>query len=551
MKNLSIFTTFYLWLKTSISSFNYIILNILPFLFSVVLAIIKKRYLLFLNDLKTFNFSTSWIIYFCINHFIINLWIFMLFWTILFSFLTLILMLLNIIPDLLYTSFNWILSLPYFYLILGYTGIRLIFLAQCFIIYPIICFFWDKGYSEIIWIKSVQLILRVLLLIFLYLFLLGLILLISVNVSAIFFNFDYVQYISYKVSDIFFYFDDLFNSYFYLNNSDVSNSLMQFRAANTLENAIKFNDIFYIHAPTENGALSSSISSSSAEASTSLPSTSTAQVQTEIKSENVGLVKVSKDEHNYNFSVNKDLVNSVANKAIGVIKDAVPHAGPIFAGSVGASAAVDIVKNSGMPLPAKIATIAITAGLTSLATTVAGSAASNMADNVSQVVELAEEQAANSVFNKPLPDGRAPSPEGVGSTMFSPADESWSFGFSFSSEYSPFEVLLVCLLIFQLINFVLAIYLGYLSLMQVITNKYSDRVLLFFENRLSIIPVWTQNMFKKLATNFFNLHKNFFKYILIFAIVLFFFCLICSLIINADLIANFDNYVKVYLRYRK
>jgi hypothetical protein len=86
-----------------------------------------------------------------------------------------------------------------------------------------------------------------------------------------------------------------------------------------------------------------------------------------------------------------------------------------------------LVKNSGIPLPAKVATVAITAGLTALSTTVAGLAASNMMNNVSQVVDLAEEQAAQSVFNKPSLDGRAPSPDPDGSsttTLFSPADES-------------------------------------------------------------------------------------------------------------------------------
>lgn len=38
-------------------------------------------------------------------------------------------------------------------------------------------------------------------------------------------------------------------------------------------------------------------------------------------------------------------------------------------------------------------------------------------------MDFAEEQAANSAFNKDLLDGRAPSPEGTGSTMFSPLDE--------------------------------------------------------------------------------------------------------------------------------
>jgi hypothetical protein len=84
---------------------------------------------------------------------------------------------------------------------------------------------------------------------------------------------------------------------------------------------------------------------------------------------------------------------------------------------------VELVKNSPMPLPAKVATVAITAGLTTLATGTAGHAAASMADNMSQFVDFAEEQAANSVFNKPLPEGRAPSPEGTGSTMFSPLDE--------------------------------------------------------------------------------------------------------------------------------
>jgi hypothetical protein len=97
----------------------------------------------------------------------------------------------------------------------------------------------------------------------------------------------------------------------------------------------------------------------------------------------------------------------------------IPEIGKNISTAIGATAGVrgglELVKNSPMPLPAKVATVAITAGLTTFATTTAVAAADSLMD-------FAEEQAANSAFNKDLPDGRAPSPEGTGSTMFSPAD---------------------------------------------------------------------------------------------------------------------------------
>jgi hypothetical protein len=97
-----------------------------------------------------------------------------------------------------------------------------------------------------------------------------------------------------------------------------------------------------------------------------------------------------------------------------------------------------------MPLPAKVATVAITAGLTTFSTTTAVAAANSL-------MEFAEEQAANSAFNKDLPNEWAPSPEGNG--MFSPLDGGWSFNFSLPKDRDPLGVLLICVLVFLLINF--------------------------------------------------------------------------------------------------
>jgi hypothetical protein len=346
------------------SNFTSLFKNIIPFLYSLFQIIIKKKYELLLKDLKSFKFNISGIVYIYLNHFIINLFIFILFLIILSSFLSCLFIFFNIIPSLLNTIIFWIFNLPYIDLILGYTGIWFIFLAHCIIIYSIICLIWKKGYSKTLWIKNIQFILKVLLLFFAYLFLLGLFLLISVNIIDIFFNFDYIEYFTNLLNDLFNY---LINLFYIYDHSFLNNSI----DPNSFYNTVRINDIFLIFSPTDNNSIMNS----------SLLSAKT--INTEVKPEQVGLISAFKDEHNYNFSINKDLTHNIANKIIDVIKNALFNAGNIITTGIGASAGakagLELVKNSPMPLPAKVVTVAITAGLTTFATTTAGHAATNMA----------------------------------------------------------------------------------------------------------------------------------------------------------------------------
>jgi hypothetical protein len=116
-------------------------------------------------------------------------------------------------------------------------------------------------------------------------------------------------------------------------------------------------------------------------------------------------VSLSQTDKNFTVTVNKEF----ASKVINYVKDGLPvnFASTSFAGGAGAAAAAKIVQNSGAPLPVKAGTIVATAGLTALSANLGSKLGSDLGDNIK---EFAQDQVVNSNYNKPFPEGRAPSP---------------------------------------------------------------------------------------------------------------------------------------------
>ena len=74
MKLFSNFTSFYVFLKTSINDIYSLFKNIIPSLYSLIQVVIKKRYELFLKDLKYVeNNILIGIFFVCASHFLNNL----------------------------------------------------------------------------------------------------------------------------------------------------------------------------------------------------------------------------------------------------------------------------------------------------------------------------------------------------------------------------------------------------------------------------------------------------------------------------------------------
>jgi hypothetical protein len=110
----------------------------------------------------------------------------------------------------------------------------------------------------------------------------------------------------------------------------------------------------------------------------------------------------------------------------------------------------------------------------------------------------------------------------------------------------------VVLLFALIIIFVTYLYLSYLNIMQVFTNKHSDNILnKLNNNNLKYVPNFLKPLLSKILTNFFNLHRTFYKYFIFIAIILIIFNLLLSIFITVELITNLDQYVEVYKTYPK
>lgn len=254
-------------------------------------------------------------------------------------------------------------------------------------------------------------------------------------------------------------------------------------------------------------------------------------------------------------TVNKDSVpsgiktvyNSMVNAATELAKNPGTSITTAVGISAGTKAGLEVVKQlPGMSPAAKVAAVVATGALTS--TTAVG-----MAETAKYI---ASEQARNSVFNKPLPDNRAPSPPIDNSTtLFSPADnnEGWSWTFTFETvaeqgTTSALQHLYNALILFQVVMFLIFVYLSILVIMQIIVNTQSDNTI-FFINRFSL-PLWFKYLLISILNNTLKLHRNFYKYIIVFNIFLFCICSLFSIFLVSDLITNVDYYCSDHINFQ-
>lgn len=236
----------------------------------------------------------------------------------------------------------------------------------------------------------------------------------------------------------------------------------------------------------------------------------------------------------------KDAGQSLVNAAKEVIQNPGPSLTTGVGLSAGAKAGIEVAKSIQSPV-GKVAAIAAT----TIMTTGIGIAAVNVAKG------FAEDQVINSAFNKPTADDKAPSPTNDSSTMFSPLDsnEGWTWTITFATDgtTSPLQYFFHALILFQVIMLLIFVYLSVLVIMQIIVNKHSDSFITFI-NRLPL-PAWLNRFFIKYFNMQFDLHRNIYRFIIIFNILLFLFCSIFSILIIGQLDNNLDYYCTNHLSY--
>jgi hypothetical protein len=264
------------------------------------------------------------------------------------------------------------------------------------------------------------------------------------------------------------------------------------------------------------------------------------------------LVSVSQTDKNITVTVNKEF----ASKIIDYVKDGLPNpinfASTSLAGGAGAAAAAKIVQNSGAPLPVKAGTIVATAGLTALSANLGSKLGSDLGDNIK---EFAQDQVVNSNYNKPLPEGRAPSPNpefNVQSILDRFELGDWSFNFNIPvGDNSPLEGIIHTIHTSLFLMILICIYLTYLIIMQVIITNHSPRILNYLNNNLNFLPTLIKSLIIKILTNITNLHKKFYKYIIIILIINLFYNLFLCIFATTSLLDNMDQFVDVYLNHYK
>jgi hypothetical protein len=253
------------------------------------------------------------------------------------------------------------------------------------------------------------------------------------------------------------------------------------------------------------------------------------------------------------ITVNDVLVQAAAK----IIKDNITNPLNIAAagigGGAGATAMGRALANSTASPLAKGAAISGTAGVTAFTTSLGTRLGSSAAENMKT---FAQDQIMNSNFNKALPDGRAPSPHPEFNMANSMLDnfelKNWNFSFNIpTGDNSPLEGFLTTIHLSLFMIIIICLYLSYLIIMQILIKNHSSFLLNYFNNNLNFLPISLKSLIIKITTNIINLHKRFYKWIIVFCLFNLFYNLLLCFFATTYLIENIDQFCEVYINHYK